>query len=221
MSKSKEFWDKSADNYDKTEERFEFIHRRARDLTKKHFNDTDVVLDYGCGTGTNACEFASLVKKICAIDISTRMIEIANDKATSADVQNVDFVEADIFDESFKKESFDVIMAFNMLHTVPNPKKVVLRTLELLKYGGTFISVTPCLGGKLSFVVSLQIFLVRVLLKLGVIPIPIRRLRSSDLDDLVANKSLQLIETEEIFKGASSYFVVAKKIFPPERHSVS
>lgn len=220
MSRSKAFWDSSADNYDKTEERFEFIHRRSRDLTKRHLKKTDVVLDYGCGTGTAACEFAGLVRQIEAIDISSRMIEIANGKAASGNVQNIDFAEADIFDERFKPESFDVVMAFNMLHTVPDPQKVVRRTLELLRPDGHFISVTPCLGGKLSFVVRLQILLVRILLKTGVIPVPIRRLRSSDLDGLVENKNLQVVETEEIFRGASSYFIVAEKMPGSERQNV-
>lgn len=212
MSKAKAFWDRSADNYDKTEERFEFIHRRSRDLAKKHLKQADVVLDYGCGTGTVACEFAGLVKQIEAIDISSRMVEIAISKAASENIQNVEFAEGDIFDERLRPESFDVVMAFNMLHTVPDPQSVVLRAIELLKPSGRFISVTPCLGGKLSFVVRLQILFVRFLLLTGVIPIPIRRLGSSDLDGLVANNCLQVVEVEEIFRGATSYFIVAEKM---------
>jgi hypothetical protein len=68
------------------------------------------------------------------------------------------------------------------------------------------------LDGKKSALVSLQILLVRTLLKVGVIPIPIRQLKSADLDDLMDYERLQVIETEGIFKGASSYFMVAKKI---------
>lgn len=211
MSKSKDFWDKSADNYDRTEERFEFIHSRSRECTKKHLKDTDVVLDYGCGTGTTACELASHVKEIHAIDISSRMIEIAKGKAADGNVANVIFLQADIFDERYERESFDAILAFNMLHTVPDPQAVVRRVLELLKPGGTFISVTPCLAGRMSFLVGLQILLVRLLLKIGVIPVPIRRLKKSDLDGLVSHENFQVVETEEIFRGASSYVLVVRK----------
>ena len=63
----------------------------------------------------------------------------------------------------------------------------------------------------MSFLVNLQIQLVRVLCKLGVIPIPIRRIKSTYIDDLLANGKFQPIESEKIFKGASSYFVAAKK----------
>ncbi|WP_448329697.1 class I SAM-dependent methyltransferase [Sulfitobacter sp. M13] len=212
MSKSEKFWDQAASNYDNTEEKFEFIHSRSRENTKRYLKDTDIVLDYGCGTGTTACEMSGLVKSVRAIDISTGMIKIAKEKAATGGVVNVDFEQADIFDEAFENGSFDVVLAFNMLHTVPDPERVLQRTVQLLKLGGLFISVTPCLGGKKSALVSLQILLVRALLKVGVIPVPIRQLKSANLDDLMDDEKLQVIETEKIFKGATSYFMVAKKV---------
>ncbi len=211
MNKTKEFWNKAADNYDKTERRFEHIHHTSRESAKKYLKDSDVVLDYGCGTGTTACELASHVKEIQAIDISGRMIELSKEKAVSGGINNVNFVQADIFDEGYGKDSFDVILAFNMLHTVPDPQSVLQRIHELLKPDGSFISVTPCLRDKMSFVVSAQIQVVRLLCSIGVIPVPIRRLDSSDLDDLVADGKLQAVETKEIFGGATSYFIVARK----------
>ncbi len=59
VNKSKEFWDKASKNYDKTEERFEYIHNKSRENTKKYFKRSDIILDYGCGTGTSSCEFAN------------------------------------------------------------------------------------------------------------------------------------------------------------------
>ncbi len=211
MSKPQEFWDKSADNYDRTEERFEHIHQTSRECAKRHLKKSDVVLDYGCGTGTTACELASHVTEILGIDISGRMIELSKAKAAQKGIDNVSFSRADIFDEGYSKGSFDVIFAFNMLHTVPNPQHVVRRVHELLKPEGSFISVTPCLRDKMSFVVSAQIQLVRLLCKLGVIPVPIRRLQSSDLDELVSSGDFYALETKEIYAGASSYFIAAKK----------
>lgn len=212
MNKSEEFWDKASKNYDKTEERFEYIHRKSRENTKKHLKSSNIVLDYGCGTGTVSCEFANQVKEIHAIDISSKMIGIAKEKAVASKIENVNFEKADIFDKRYEKESFNMILAFNMLHTVPNPHDVMQRINELLKPEGLFISVTPCLRQKMSFLVNVQIQLVRILCKFGIIPIPIRRLKSAELDDLIASVDFQTIESEEIFKGASSYFLAAKKI---------
>jgi len=211
MNKSKEFWDRASKNYDKTEERFEYIHSKSRENTKKYLNGSNIVLDYGCGTGTTSCEIANLVKEIRAIDISSKMIEIAKRKAVASKVENINFSQTDIFDKRYKKESFDVILAFNMLHTVADPQVVLQKIYELLKPEGLFISVTPCLRDKMAFLVNIQIQLVRILCKIGVIPIPIRRLKSSELDDLVVNGGFQTIDTEKLYKGASSYFVVAKK----------
>ena len=211
MNKSKEFWDRASKNYDKTEERFEYIHSKSRENTKKYLNGSNIVLDYGCGTGTTSCEIANRVKEIHAIDISSKMIEIAKRKAVASKVENINFSQTDIFDKRYKKESFDVILAFNMLHTVIDPQVVMRRIYELLKPEGLFISVTPCLLEKMAFLVNIQIQLVRILCKIGVIPIPIRRLKSSELDDLLVNGDFQTIDTEKLYKGASSYFVVAKK----------
>lgn len=211
MSKSEEFWNKSANKYDRTEERFEQIHQTSRECAKKHLKDSDIVLDYGCGTGTTACELASHVTEIQGIDISGRMIELSKEKAAANGVENVNFAQADIFDEVYRKGSFDVILAFNMLHTVPDPQRVISRVHELLKPEGSFISVTPCLRDKMSFVVSAQIQLVRLLCKLGIIPVPIRRLQSSDLDRLVGGGNFHVTETREIYSGASSYFIAAKR----------
>jgi hypothetical protein len=63
----------------------------------------------------------------------------------------------------------------------------------------------------MSFLVSIQIQIVLILSKIGIIPIPIRRLKSIELDDLLANGNFQTVDSEKIYKGASSYFIVAKK----------
>ncbi len=210
MNKLEEFWDKASKNYDKTEERFEYIHSKSRENAKKYFNSSDIVLDYGCGTGTISCEFSNQVKEIHAIDISSEMIEIAKKKAVAGQVENVHFAQTDIFDERYKEASFDTVLAFNMLHTVSNPQEALQRIRELLKPEGLFISVTPCLRDKMSFAVNAQIQLVRILCKTGIIPIPIRRLKSSELDGLLADEGFKSIETEEIYKGASSYFIAAQ-----------
>lgn len=211
MSTPEKFWDSASKNYDNTEKRFEYIHCKSRENTKKFLKEDNIVLDYGCGTGTSSCEFAKYVKTIHAIDISGKMIEIAKEKSIVNKIKNVDFTQADIFNKTYKKESFDVILAFNMLHTVPNPTDVLKRINELLKTNGVFISVTPCLQDKMSFLTSMQIQLVRILCKLKIIPIPIRRLKSTDLDKLLELGDFHCIEKEMIYKDASSYFIVAKK----------
>jgi 2-polyprenyl-3-methyl-5-hydroxy-6-metoxy-1,4-benzoquinol methylase len=211
MNKIENFWDKASKGYDKSEARFEYIHNMTRENAKNHLDISNVVLDYGCGTGTKSCELASYVKEIYAIDISAEMVEAARNKAASHNIENVHFSQATIFDNEYEDESFDVIFAFNMLHTVDNPSHVVQRIHELLKPNGLLISTTPCLGGRKSLLVSMQIHLVRILSKIGIIPITLRQYRSSDLDSLLKKEDFQIVVAEEFYKEASSYFVVLRK----------
>lgn len=213
MSDPEEFWNASAGNYDRTEERFEDIHRKSRENAKRHLTMGDVVLDYGCGTGTTACDVAHLVKQVHGIDISSEMIEISKGKAAERGIENVIFERNDIFDSRYEPGSFDVILAFNVFHTVPAPEQSMARIHELLKPGGLVVSVTPCFKDKASLLGRMQTLLVRVLCLFGVISIPIRSVRSADLDDLVtANGRFDIVDAESIFKDVSSYFLVAKKV---------
>lgn len=212
MNKDQAFWDKASKNYDKSEQRFEYIHSLTREKAKKYLRRNNIILDYGCGTGTASCEFSPLVKTVDAIDISSEMIEIAKDKAVTHQVNNINFLQTTIFDDNYEDESFDVIVAFNMLHTIDDPKKVIDRIHHLLKPNGLFISSTPCLKGKKSLLITLQIFLVKILEKLKIIPISIRKYKSFHIDELIAIENFDVVEAEELYKDASSYFVVARKV---------
>ncbi|MFT6310833.1 MAG: 2-polyprenyl-3-methyl-5-hydroxy-6-metoxy-1,4-benzoquinol methylase [Porticoccus sp.] len=115
---------------------------RKYENTKIFLKDSDTVLDYGCGIGTASCQFSSLAKDIHAIDISSEMIAISKEKAALGKIENVNFEQSDIFDKKYSSESYDVILAFNMLHTVPSPQDVTQRINEILNRDGLFISVT-------------------------------------------------------------------------------
>ena len=80
------------------------------------------------------------------------------------------------------------------------------RINELLKPGGLFISVTPCLGEK----TFLRIILFP-LSKIGIIPY-LKILKIPELEELVANGNFQIVETETFYHFSSDYFIVARKI---------
>jgi 2-polyprenyl-3-methyl-5-hydroxy-6-metoxy-1,4-benzoquinol methylase len=212
MIKAEKIFDMSAKTYDKTEEkRFEPIHIKTLKNTKKYLNVSDIVLDYGCATGTKALEIAGHVKKIQGLDISSKMIEAAKRKAIERKIENVDFVQATIFDERYTRASFDVILAFNILHLLDDNEHIMQRMHELLKPGGLCISVTTCLGEKKSLLINFQFFPFRLLIKTGLFP-NVKRFKFSELEDVIANGNLQIVETEKLFHEMSFYFIVAKKI---------
>jgi 2-polyprenyl-3-methyl-5-hydroxy-6-metoxy-1,4-benzoquinol methylase len=215
MNKAEEFWDKIAELYEKKEARFEKIHLETIENTKKFLETSNVVLDYGCATGSKAFGLSGHVKNILGIDISSKMIERAKRKAAEGKVENVDFLHTTIFDEILRKESFDVVLAFNILHALKEKRQAVERIAQLLRPGGLFISTTPCLKEKMDFLNYLQFSFYFFLIKLGILPNIISRFKIPDLEDIVKTKEFAIIKTEKLYHQGMSYFIVAKKKTDP------
>ena len=207
MDNSEKYWDKRSNKYDKQTKRYGQTYIRTIENTKKHLTMSDVVLDYACGTGNITNEIADNVKEIHAIDISAKMLDIAKRKAGERKIENINFAQSTIFDETYQKESFHVILVFNVLHLLADPQKVIRRINELLKPGGLFISATGCLGEKKTF--SNIFFL--LLSKVGMVPF-IKFFKISELEDLITNENFQIVETENLYHTPPNYFIVAKKI---------
>ena len=210
MNKTEKFWDKVSKKFDKRSQKIDQTEIKTLENTKKYLNVNDIVLDYGCAIGTMAIEIADNVKKIHGIDISTKMIDTAKRKAVERKIKNIEFTKSTIFDERFKRESFDVILAFNILHFLEDTQKVIKRINELLKPGGLIISVTPCLGEKKAFINILIFLLVFLQTKMGIVPY-IRFFRISEFEDSIANANFQIVDSESLHSPGGQYFIVAKK----------
>ncbi|GAA0179582.1 methyltransferase domain-containing protein [Clostridium sediminicola] len=207
MVNVKKFWNKTSKNYDSMVNlKYAEAYNKTIKITKKYLKNTDIVLDYACGTGITTIEISRNVKKISAIDISENMISVARKKTEEEGITNVEFNIADIYDEKLKKGSFDVIMAFNILYFIKDIDNVLARINELLKPGGTFISVTDCLGEKKTFLTSAQY----LLSKLGVIPY-IRRFKVSELRETVEEGDFSIIEAFNLYDCPPNYYIAARK----------
>ena len=208
--KSEAMWDKLANNWDTPGVSLGQNDIRIIEKTKKYLDASDIVLDYGCATGSIAIEIANAVKEAHGIDISSKMIEIARRKADERKIKNIAFTHATIFDESLKRESFDLILALSVLHLLENPAQVMNRINQLLKPGGLFISATPCLGRRafVNVLISTPIFL---LSKIGILPY----INSFSVPDLVAsitNENFQIVENENLsVRPITECFIVARK----------
>ncbi len=211
MRKPEKFWDMMSNNFDKEakDNGREQLHVKTIENAKKYLNIGDTVLDCGCATGRKTIEIAGHVKKVHGIDISSKMIEAAKRKVAERKIENIDFAQAIIFDERYKRESFDVILAFNVLHLLEDTQKVMQRINELLKPGGLMISSTVCMGKKKSFLT----IVLPLLTKIGVIP-SMRFFKASELEDSIADERFQIIETNSLNNLGSvpSQFIIAKKI---------
>ena len=206
QNKAEKFWDRTADNFDKEEKKDGRTYLNIIEKTRKHLKAGDMVLDYGCGTGLISNEIAGNVKKVHALDISSKMIEIAKNKAIAHNIQNIDYAYTTLFDKKYKTGTFDVILAFYILHLLEDSQQVIQRIHDLLKPGGLIISVTPCMGEK-----PVLKGLFSIIGTLGFIP-KIRSFKFSELEHSLIKGNFEIIETECLHKRSEQYFIVAKKI---------
>jgi 2-polyprenyl-3-methyl-5-hydroxy-6-metoxy-1,4-benzoquinol methylase len=204
MNKSDKFWDILSKNYDKPDKINEVLEYESIAYIKRYINISDVVLDFGCATGTVACSITDNVNEMHGIDISSKMIQIAQERAIERKIENIYFSQSTIFDKKYKKNSFNVILAFSILHLLVDTEKIMQRINELLKPGGFFISLTPCLGEK----AFLRTFLLLVH-KIGILP-SIRCFKINELEESIVNGNFQIIESKCLDNNPLEYFIIAK-----------
>ena len=208
MNKSEKFWDKQAKGFTDHEQHTKLSENRDYITTLKYLNIDDTVLDYGCATGIISNAIADKVKEIHAIDISPKMIEIAKSKASERNIENIHYAPATIFDERYRKESFNVILAFRILHMLEDIDAVIHRINELLKPGGMFISVTTCLK---SFkpVLGIVLFLARIT---RILPLHINMFKLSDLQGIITAGGFEIVKYEKMNDKIPNYSIVARKL---------
>ncbi|MFC2104866.1 class I SAM-dependent methyltransferase [Bacteroidota bacterium] len=205
MNKSEKFWNRVSNSFDKHNKKTIQAHIKTVGIIKKYLHDNDIVLDLGCATGAISNDIAGHVKEVHGIDISSKMIEIAKRNADERKIENVNFAQSSIFEEKLKKESFNVILAYNVLHLVEDTQKVLQRINELLKPGGQIISSTACLGEK-TLLGKFFIFLS----KIGIVP-NIKPFKISELEDLIT-ENFQINEAKTFSDNPPNYFCVATKV---------
>lgn len=207
--KPEKFWDFLAPNFDVNEG--DPAQRQDLKIIQRYLHPDDLVLEYACGTGTLALHLAGWVKEIHGIDISGKMIAAAQRKAAERMLTNTRFTHTTIDRAGYPGQSFDVVLAFNILHMLEDAPAAVGRIYDLLKPGGVFISSTPCLGEKRSMVNSLLSPLFMVPSRLGIIPY-VKVFKASELEDLLTRGNFQIIEAEKFVGGLTEYLIIARKI---------
>lgn len=151
MASAGRFWDKVAVRYARQPVADEASYRKKLEATRSYLRSDMDVLEFGCGTGSTAIAHAPYVKSIRAIDVSSKMLEIARAKAEDAGLHNVIFEQADIDTFSAPDASFDVVMGHSILHLVDDRDGVIAKVHRMLKPGGVFVSSTACLGDSQNY----------------------------------------------------------------------
>ena len=202
MNKSKKFFDRvsSKSKPEPNQAAFKIIESSKEFLEKGNY-----ILDFGCGSGAITNKLAKAVKGIEAIDISSGMLDFAKRQAEENSISNINYTQTSIFHERFKDETFDVILAFNVLHYIDDIQSLIERINILLKPNGVFISSTACMKEKRSLVRYLLSFLSNI----GIVPKMISY-NKVELETLIENGNFEVIKSERISK-LPEYFIVVRK----------
>ena len=152
MNQSARFWDKIAERYSKQPIADEAAYQKKLEATREYFRPDMKVLEFGRGTGSTAIAHAPYVKHIRAIDISSKMIEIAQGKAAAENVRNVTFERSTIDEFNVSPETLDAVLALSVLHLVENKQHVIAKVHRMLKPGGIFVTNTACLGDTMKYI---------------------------------------------------------------------
>ena len=75
---------------------------------------------------------------ITCLDYSPDMIAVARQRAKTAGIDNIAFVQGDVGALPFADESFDIVLSMNGFHAFPDKEAAYRETYRVLKKGGTF-----------------------------------------------------------------------------------
>lgn len=103
-------------------------------------NFSGSLLDVPCGTINLTLEYYSKLKdaEIEALDYTEEMLEIARDRVSRLELENINIVEGDVADLPYEDEYFDIVTSMNGFHSFPDKDKSYSETARVLKKGGMF-----------------------------------------------------------------------------------
>lgn len=173
---------------------------------KTYLSPDNIVLDIGCGTGTQCGDLARNVKQVTGIDISGKLLKIAEQRMAERKLDNIEFIQTSLFDERFLPESFDVVIAFYVLHFFEDIEEVFNQIHLLLRPGGIFISETACLGEKNKITSKL----LRFAGQFGFLPL-INPLTTAQLEQALDLTGFSLLEKHIFSESNPEYTLIARK----------
>ena len=135
------FWNRISGIYDFVENTFNG--KVNRDIAQYVANQIDVndnVLECACGTGMFSLPIAKRCNRLTATDFADKMLRQAQNKCK--DLPNICFELADITRLNYDDESFDKVVAANVIHLLDNPAAAMSELMRVCKKGGVVIIPT-------------------------------------------------------------------------------
>lgn len=102
----------------------------------------DKILDLGCGKGLESIEAAKLVGDFgvaVGLDITSKMLRVAEENAKKHSITNIDFIVGDIENLPFENESFNAVMSNCVINHAQDKSRVYREIYRVLKDEGKFV----------------------------------------------------------------------------------
>jgi ubiquinone/menaquinone biosynthesis C-methylase UbiE len=104
------------------------------------------VLDVGCGPGFFSIELAQMVGKagkVIAVDLQEGMLQKLRDKIKGSELQERITLHKCEKDKLGLSESVDFVLAFYVMHEIPDPKGFFIEIQSILRPNGHVLIVEP------------------------------------------------------------------------------
>ena len=135
------FWDRVAFVYDIFANIInKKVHKKLKEIVANEITKEDDVLECACGTGMLTKVVAPRSKPIIATDFSSKMLKRAKKKCKK--YNNVEFMNANIMKLDFDDNSFDIVIAANVIHLLDDPIKAINELDRVCKENGKIIIPT-------------------------------------------------------------------------------
>jgi len=101
-------------------------------LSPEFFKDK-LVFDAGCGYGRHVRIVHELGAEVVGVDLS---VAVLNARRLTRDLSRVHIVQADLFALPFRRDLFDVVYSWGVLHHTPFPRDAFRNLVDLVHKGG-------------------------------------------------------------------------------------
>lgn len=150
-----EFWDKIAGLYDSAEFLNGKVYGEMLLMVRRLVPKGARVLDTAAGTGELSIAASKRAASVHCTDISVEMMKTAQRKVHRLGIENITFEQRNIFDLSDKDDTYDVVMAGNVLHLLNNPHRAIKELYRVTKPGGLILLPTFITKGKAKHLLEL------------------------------------------------------------------
>ena len=144
------FWSTFANFYDVAEAINGEVYREMVSITRTMIPQDAAVLDCAAGTGALSIAAAERAESVLCTDNSEEMLSVAKRKCKRRHLENVSFERRNIFHLGDKDDTYDVVIAGNVLHLLIGPENAVRELARVTKPGGRLLLPTFVLKDKNS-----------------------------------------------------------------------